>query len=103
MKINQQQRIWSMPTRSRRGLPYRSPQELGDNRLDRVLAVDLEIVALDVEADLVTVPVDLVKAAQGRGCLDPEDWPLYHQTNCLAHAQWQEERVDSHLHEVLDH
>ena len=92
-----------MPTRIRWGSPYRSPQELGDNRLDRGLAVDLEIEALDVEADLVTVPVDLVRAAQGRGCLDPEDWPLYRRTNCLARAQWQEERVDSHLHEVLDH
>ena len=90
-----------MPTRLRQGLPYRSPQELGDNP-DRGLAVDLEIVASDVEADLVTVSVDLVRAARGRGCLDPEDWPLYHQINCLVRAQWQEERVDSHLHEVLD-
>ena len=92
-----------MRTRVREGLPYRSPQELGDNRLDRDFAVDLEFVALDVGADLVTVPAGLVRAVQGRGCLDPEDWPLCHRTNCLARAQWQEERVDSHHHEVLDH
>ena len=92
-----------MPTRVRQGVPYRSPQELGDNRLDRALAVDLEIVALGVEADLVTVPVDLVRGARGPGCLDPEDWPLYHRTNCLVRAQWQEERVDSHLHGELGH
>ncbi len=56
-----------------------------------------------MEADLVTVPVDLVRAAQGQGSLDPEDWPLYHRTDCLARAQWQEGPVDSHLHEVADH
>ena len=59
--------------------------------------------ALDVEVGLVTVAVDPAKEAQGRGFLDPEDWPLYHQTNCLGRAQWQEGRVDSHLHVVVDH
>lgn len=58
---------------------------------------------MDVEAGLVTAPVDLARAALGRGCLDPEDWPLYHRKDCLDRAQWQEERVDSHLREVVDH
>ena len=56
--------------------------EIGDNRLDKNFAVDLEFVALDVGA------------VQGWGCLDPEDWSSYHRTNCLARAQWQEEWVD---------
>ena len=50
-----------------------------------------------------TAPVDLAREAQGLGCLDLEDWPLYHRTDCLGRAQWQEGRVDSHLHGVVDH
>ena len=56
-----------------------------------------------MEVGLVTAAVDPAKEAQGRGYLDPEDWPLYPRTNCLGRAQWQEGRVDSHLHGAVDH